>query len=65
MTDVNETGVRSHVFAAGDAPATIKTDDPTDYELGTKFQSNAVRLDHRSALLPRRAPTRATPTSGR
>jgi hypothetical protein len=42
VTDVeNETGpVTSYLFGPGNQPATIVTNDPTDYELGTKFQAD-------------------------
>ena len=42
VTDINESGAMSHLFGASGTPATIKTDDPTDYELGAKFQSNSA-----------------------
>ncbi len=42
VTDVNEAGLPSHVFANGASPATTDTSDPTDYELGTQFQSKSA-----------------------
>lgn len=42
VTDVNETGLQSHVFADSAAPAAVETGDGTDYELGMRFQSNAA-----------------------
>lgn len=41
VTDVDERGYISHAFQAGAAPTTVETGDPTDYELGMRFQSNA------------------------
>jgi hypothetical protein len=41
VTDVDETNAKSHVFTGSDLPASVRTDDPTDYELGMKFQSSA------------------------
>lgn len=40
VTDIAEAGTTYRLYGAGDAPAQIKTDDSTDYELGTKFQAN-------------------------
>ena len=34
LSDVDERGFISHVFASGAAPATVETADPGDYELG-------------------------------
>ena len=42
VTDVDETGFQSHVLANGAAPAAVETGDPTDYELGMRFQANAT-----------------------
>lgn len=42
VTDVNEAGYISHVFQTGNAPSGIETADPTDYELGMRFRSNAT-----------------------
>lgn len=41
VTDVDESGNVSHVFAGTAAPAAIETGDTTDYELGMRFQANA------------------------
>lgn len=41
VSDVDERGFISHVFASGAAPATVETADPGDYELGMRFRSNA------------------------
>ena len=42
VTDVAESGTTYRLYGASDAPAQIKTDDSTDYELGTKFQANTA-----------------------
>lgn len=61
VTDVSESGMTYNLFGAGDAPAQIKTNDPVDYELGTKFQANAsgwiTDLRYFAALLDASTPT--------
>ena len=52
-------------------PAAVETGDPTDYELGMRFQATSAGYDHRAALLPRRGRRRrhrhpdAQPVDGR
>ena len=71
VTDVDETGFALPRLRDGAAPAAIETGDPTDYELGMRFQANSVGLHHRAALLPRRGRRRrhrhpdAEPLDGR
>ena len=42
VTDRAENGTGSNVFGSTDAPTTIETTDPTDYELGMRFTANAA-----------------------